>query len=652
MKTKTTNWWRSLSLFSALCCASVVGQTHAADKTEQWGVYELSLQGPAAGNPYLDVTVGAEFKNGSHTVTVPGFYDGDGVYRIRFSPDRVGQWTYVTKSDRAELGNRSGSFECTAPTGNNHGPVRVVNTHHFQYADGSPIYVVGTTSYQWTSVKQSIQEQTVKTLATSPFNKMRMCVFPKSYSYGNTTEPWMLPFQKQDGKNDFAQPTFEFFQNFDRRVRQLMELGIQADVILFHPYDRWGYSQMGKNMNERYVRYLIARLSAYRNVWWSLANEWDIKSIKDTIDWEGIGNLLLKEDPHQRLRGIHNWYHDESHFYDHSRPWVTHVSAQTYYFFNAIKWRNKYQKPLLYDEMRYEGDVSSGWGNMSAKEMTSYFWKAGLSGGYGTHGDTFKNDSDTETEVRWWAKGGTLMGQSPTRIAFFKKIMEEAPVIAMTPQMVKLTDEAIPATIPDKNDGKLVTALNNCIYILSKEGEQYLAYTADTGRTIKLNLSGARDYTLQARQGGVVPRRGEDDDEVEVVRREEVTGVLREAREAQLVEHPRTLARAAACGAHFHEPAALEVTRKCEVGSEDAPAADEADADGTSRGKEGRSTLHGRRYSMKRAPAPQAAHTRCRGDMARCWRLTCAAPQPTLRPRGDAFAASDLKRTKYDRDRE
>jgi hypothetical protein len=175
---------------------------------------------------------------------------------------------------------------------------------------------------------------------------------------------------------------------------------------------------MGKEMNEKYVRYMIARLSTYRNVWWSLANEWDVPSIKETIDWEGIGTLLQNEDPHQRLRGIHNWYGSEDHFYDHTRPWVTHVSAQTSQFYNAIKWRNQYQKPLLLDEMRYEGDVPSGWGKLTGQEMTSYFWMAGLSGGYPTHGDTFKNSSDDSTEVRWWAKGGLLVGESPQRIHF------------------------------------------------------------------------------------------------------------------------------------------------------------------------------------------------------------------------------------------
>ena len=98
------------------------------------------------------------------------------------------------------------------------------------------------------------------------------------------------------------------------------------------------------------------------------------------------------------------------------------------------------------------------------------------------HGDTFKNDSDEETEVRWWAKGGTLMGNSPARIAYFRKIMEEAPVTEMLPDLV---------------DNGNAENLNSNIYNFSKKGEYYLAYVADSAQTIELNLAGEADYTLQ-----------------------------------------------------------------------------------------------------------------------------------------------------------
>lgn len=466
-----------------LCFFSCTQQEEDLAKVEQWGVYEIELQGPSEGRPFFDIQLSAEFTLGEEKVKIPGFYDGDGTYRIRFSPDKQGKWTYTTTSNDSSLSDQSGSFECVSPSGDNHGPLRVVNTFYLQYADGTPFYSVGTTAYQWTSVKQSVQAKTVETLAAAPFNKIRMCVFPKTYKYGNETEPWQYAFKRENDENDYSQPNFDFFQNFDKRIQQLLELGIQADVILFHPYDtEWDYFLMGDEKNERYVRYMIARISAYRNVWWSLANEWDIPKIKVAIDWEGIGTLLQQEDPHQRLRGIHNWYNTEDHFYDHSRPWLTHSSIQSAQFYNIARWRDKYQKPVLFDEMRYEGDVPSGWGNLTGEEMASYFWMAGLSGSYPTHGETLQNPADDSTEVRWWAKGGTLVGNSIEPIRFFRQIMEEAPVHEMSPNLIVNGDS---------------TDLNNNIHILTKAQQYYLAYVADAAQTISLDLAAGSDCELE-----------------------------------------------------------------------------------------------------------------------------------------------------------
>lgn len=443
------------------------------ETVEQWGIFELKFEGPSDGNPYMENDLSAVFFLKGKQIVVPGFYDGDGIYRIRFSPNDQGMWGYRTESNVTQFSNRKGKFRCVPPTGKNHGPVKIANTYYLQYADGTPFYSVGTTAYQWTSVKQSIQEKTLQTLANSPFNKIRMCVFPKSFDFGNKSEPWMHPFMNKGCNKDYTCPKYEFFQNFDKRVKQLMELNIEADVILFHPYDTWGYCEMGNEMNAKYVKYMVARLSAYRNVWWSLANEWSEPSIKESIDWEGIGTLLQNEDPHQRLRGIHNWYTKEEYFYDHSQSWITHTSIQTTQFYNAIKWRKQYKKPLLFDEMRYEGNVPFSWGNLSSQEMVSYFWMAGLSGAYATHGESTKNNADDSTEVRWWAKGGFLVGESTKRLAFFKSIMEEAPIHEMTPEF--------------KYNGDL-TNLKSNIYLFTKKGEYYLAYAAKEDYTIEFNL--------------------------------------------------------------------------------------------------------------------------------------------------------------------
>jgi hypothetical protein len=311
-----------------------------------------------------------------------------------------------------------------------------------------------------------------------------MAVFPKWYQHGNNTEPWAYPFQREGGRNDFARPNYEFFRNFEHRVRQLLEMGIQADVILFHPYDNWGYAQMGADNDDRYVRYVMARLSAYRNVWWSLANEYDLmidRKQKTLGDFDRFFKILHDEDPHHRLRGVHNWYYSEDHFYDHSQPWVTHASLQTIEFYNLLRWRQRYQKPVLVDEMRYEGDVASRWGNLSAEEMTSYFWITALCGAYPTHGDTFDNRAG-DGETRWWAKGGTLPGKSVARIAFFRQIMEQAPVTEMSPIM--------------ESAGKPETLTDN-IHIFAKPGSYYLAYAAGAGKAIRLELPAGSRYKVE-----------------------------------------------------------------------------------------------------------------------------------------------------------
>lgn len=84
-------------------------------------------------------------------------------------------------------------------------------------------------------------DETMQTLARAPFNKIRLCVFPKHYRY-NTNEPEYYPFRRRpDGSWDVDHPDFVFWDQFEERLRELFSVGIQVDLILFHPYDRWDF---------------------------------------------------------------------------------------------------------------------------------------------------------------------------------------------------------------------------------------------------------------------------------------------------------------------------------------------------------------------------------------------------------------------------
>ena len=160
---------------------------------EQWDIFELALHGSAEDNPYLDVELTAQFTHKHRMIEVDGFYDGGGVYRIRFMPDVQGTWRYCTRSNLDALNGTEGTFTCVAPVRDNHGPVRVSNTYHFTYADGTPYKQVGTTCYAWTHQGDELEEQTKAWLCSTPFNKLRMCVFPKHYLF-NENEPELYPF--------------------------------------------------------------------------------------------------------------------------------------------------------------------------------------------------------------------------------------------------------------------------------------------------------------------------------------------------------------------------------------------------------------------------------------------------------------------------
>jgi hypothetical protein len=428
-------WLNLFFLLLAIAVGNTATVAHASPApapatVERWDVFELSLPGPSNGNAFIDVSLAARFSRGDKSFDVSGFYDGDGMYRLRFMPDEAGEWRYETRSNRAELSGKTGRFTC-APRSSavNHGPVRVRNTFHFAYADDSPFVPIGTTCYGWTHQNNALQDQTLATLKASPFNKLRMCVLP---TRRNANEPAALPFEtSSDGSMDLARFNPTFFQNLDKRVAQLRDLGVEADVILFHPYgsSAFPFARMDAQTDERYLRYVVARLAAYRNVWWSMANEFDLLRQKTDADWDRLFKVLQSEDPYARLRSIHQC----RRAYDNSKPWITHLSAQNGAAVEELGrapiYRQLLHKPVVFDEVRYEGHIDRRWGNLSAEEMLLRFWIGTIGGTYVTHGETLSERG----QPSWLGQGGVLRGKSPARIAFLKQVLASAPSQGIDP---------------------------------------------------------------------------------------------------------------------------------------------------------------------------------------------------------------------------
>jgi hypothetical protein len=103
--------------------------------------------------------------------------------------------------------------------------------------------------------------------------------------------------------------------------------------------------------------------------------------------------------------------------------------VQSHDFDKTELWLRAYNKPVVFDECQYEGD-SARWGNLPAEEMVRRFWLAAVMGAYAGHSETYQDDS----QRLWLAHGGTLLGDSVPRIAFFRKFVEETGPLTALPE--------------------------------------------------------------------------------------------------------------------------------------------------------------------------------------------------------------------------
>lgn len=139
-------------------------------------------------------------------------------------------------------------------------------------------------------------------LRRGPSTRSGCAYFPSGISTTSNSQSFP-PFAGEPGRYDFGTPNVKLFQRLDEAVARLRGLKIQADIILFHPYDadNWGFSYMSRVQDEKYIRYVTARLGAFSNVWWSAANEYNLfrsgyKAKKS--GWQRILSCIRENDPY------------------------------------------------------------------------------------------------------------------------------------------------------------------------------------------------------------------------------------------------------------------------------------------------------------------------------------------------------------------
>ena len=146
-------------LVTSLAAIAVVSATLTAaspDTCHVWEKVEITFQAENSyENPYKEVEVWVELAGPQFQKRCYGFWDGGRTFRVRLLATAPGAWTWRSGSNQPDpgLNGKAGSFTATAwsEADKQENPCRrgmirpSANGHAFQYADGTPLFLLGDT---------------------------------------------------------------------------------------------------------------------------------------------------------------------------------------------------------------------------------------------------------------------------------------------------------------------------------------------------------------------------------------------------------------------------------------------------------------------------------------------------------------------------
>ncbi|MBI4874992.1 MAG: DUF4038 domain-containing protein [Acidobacteria bacterium] len=380
---------------------NVCGYT-AETAIQQYHSHDFAFGAQAVGNPF-DVTLEAEFTgpNGAR-LRVPGFYDGGGVWRIRFSPALEGQWFMRTISSLAALdGKAETAISCT-PNRHAaiHGGLRVDPAHpyHFRYEDGTRYFLLGyEADWLWGADMQdpqrALMHRLIGQMAGRGFNHVIVNVYAHDTSWSpERKHEWdwgpapVFPWEGSNEKPDHSRLNPKFFQIYDGMMEALREKGIVAHIMIKVYNKMVNWPEKWSKDEERYFRYVVARYQGFSNVVWDFSKE--AHNEKDLLLQRHLMEFVRANDAYRRLITTH----DDDVFYwtpELNRAVDFRTDQQHTHWPEMIAFDRAIRRyPVLNSEFGYERGVDKipsyrvehDW-----QEQLRRAWLIYLAGGYGVY---------------------------------------------------------------------------------------------------------------------------------------------------------------------------------------------------------------------------------------------------------------------------
>lgn len=287
-------------------------------ETPQFSMQEFQVKGNAVvKNPFKDAMLVGEFTSLTGKLTiVDGFYDGGDDWKLRFTPDEQGEWSYQLRGEGVKI-LQHGKLRCVAPKRQGFIRIHPQNPYAFAHFDSTAFFPMGDTSYGLyddSHITQTLRTTYLTTRRKQGFNFVRMEVGhshsraqinPKFWAWGGTAN-----------QPDLDKFNPDFFKGLDSLLLQMRDVGMNLELILLNFY-RLPFTDTKLWTPERerlWLHYLLARYGAFENIFmWTISNEYEthpdgiyrLDSLTD-VKWAIQTAQFIKEnDPFHHLVTVH-----------------------------------------------------------------------------------------------------------------------------------------------------------------------------------------------------------------------------------------------------------------------------------------------------------------------------------------------------------
>ena len=288
--------------------------------------FEIGFEGPnsigmGTPNPFL-IDLEVTFTSpGGQAYSVPGFYDGDGngsmdgsSWKVRFTPDSIGNWTYFSNSSEPLLDGQSGSFividDRTCPPYQPGGlpdyqcvgRLASAGDHYLRFGDGTYWLKGGEDDPEdflaaGINVGFTDKYQAIDYLASLGVNSQYL-LLNNVGGDGDNVWPWFgsTPSEAQLNHERFDVVKLQEWENL---FSYIQSKGVVLHLVL---EDDSGWTGFDRSL---YYRQMIARFGHHQGLIWNIAEEYNENYSADQV--KEFAQLVRDYDPYDHPITVHHF---------------------------------------------------------------------------------------------------------------------------------------------------------------------------------------------------------------------------------------------------------------------------------------------------------------------------------------------------------